>query len=97
VSAAIAGGTNVELVQGTAPGAFDALVWERGVGRTLACGTGAAAVAALAAISGRAAFDEPIVVRLPGGALTLVVERETLAVTLRGPARFVFSGEVAPP
>ena len=33
------------------------MVWERGVGRTLACGTGAAAVAALAALTGRAPYE----------------------------------------
>jgi diaminopimelate epimerase len=97
LSGAIAGGTNVEFVRATGPAAFDVLVWERGVGRTLACGTGAAAVAALACLSGRAPFDAPIAVRLPGGPLELTVRKHDLAVTLRGPARFVFSGEVPAP
>jgi diaminopimelate epimerase len=97
ISRSLAGGTNVELVRENGPGSFEVLVWERGVGRTLACGTGAAAVAALAAIEGRAPYDAPITVRLPGGPLELTVRREDLAVTLRGPARFVFSGEVPDP
>jgi diaminopimelate epimerase len=97
LSKSLAGGTNVEFVRPTGPAAFDVLVWERGVGRTLACGTGAAAVAALAAISGRAPYDAPITLRLPGGPLELTVRREDLAVSLRGPARYVFSGEVPEP
>jgi diaminopimelate epimerase len=97
VSASLPGGSNVEFVRATGPAAFEVLVWERGVGRTLACGTGAAAVAALAALSGRAPFDQPITVRLPGGPLELSVRRSDLVVTLRGPARYVFSGEVPAP
>jgi len=97
VSKSLAGGTNVEFVRAIGPAAFEVLVWERGVGRTLACGTGAAAVAALAALLGRAPYDSPITLRLPGGPLWLSVRREDLAVTLRGPARFVFSGEVPDP
>ncbi len=96
ISAALPGGSNIEFVRAMGPGAFEVLVWERGVGRTLACGTGAAAVAALAALSGRAPFGAPITIKLPGGPLELTV-REDLAVTLRGPARYVFSGEVADP
>ena len=97
VSKSLAGGTNVEFVRATGPRSFEVLVWERGVGRTLACGTGAAAVAALAAITGRAPYDSPVTLTLPGGPLELTVRREDLAVTLRGPARFVFSGEVPEP
>jgi diaminopimelate epimerase len=97
VSQSLPGGSNIEFVRTTGPATFDVLVWERGVGRTLACGTGAAAVAALAALSGRAPFAATITLRLPGGPLELTVRREDLAVTLRGPARYVFSGEVAEP
>jgi len=87
-------GTNVELVLKRAEQALDVLVWERGVGRTLACGTGACAVAVAAARQGRVPFDAEIEVRLPGGPLHITVARETLDVTMRGPARRVFSGEV---
>jgi diaminopimelate epimerase len=97
LSKSLPGGSNVEFVRATGPAAFDVLVWERGVGRTLACGTGAAAVAALACLSGRAPFDAPITLRLPGGPLELTVSKADLAVTLRGPARYVFSGEVPEP
>jgi diaminopimelate epimerase len=88
------GGTNVELVSARPDGGFEVLVWERGVGRTLACGTGAAAVAVAAATSGRAPFGRPMVVELPGGELKLTVAEGSLDVTLEGPARHVFSGQV---
>jgi diaminopimelate epimerase len=88
------GGTNVEVVSARPAGGFSVLVWERGVGRTLACGTGAAAVAVAAATTGRAPFGRPIVVALPGGELSLTVSERSLDVTLEGPARHVFSGQV---
>lgn len=90
------GGTNVEFCR-LAPGSADRIdvtVWERGVGRTLACGTGACAVAAAACDTGRARFGAPVTVALPGGALTITVDGETRAVRMRGPARRVFTGEV---
>ena len=91
------GGTNVELCQMLAPGRILVTVWERGVGRTLACGTGACAVAAAACDTGRAHFGEPVVVTLPGGDLELTVAPDTRAVRMRGPARRVFAGEVVIP
>ncbi|HEY3498511.1 MAG TPA: diaminopimelate epimerase [Polyangiaceae bacterium] len=96
ISAAIPGGTNVEVVTFQGPRSIDLLVWERGVGRTLACGTGAAAVAVAAAMTGRSPYGEPLEVRLPGGALVLTVAEGSLEVTMRGPARHVFSGQVRP-
>jgi diaminopimelate epimerase len=94
VSANFESGTNVELVTTRGDGTLDVIVWERGVGRTLACGTGACAVVVAAARQGRVPFDTEIEVRLPGGALYVSVARETLEVTMRGPAKQVFSGEV---
>jgi diaminopimelate epimerase len=85
----------VEIVTLSGPRSIDVLVWERGVGRTHAGGTGAAAVAVAAVVTGRGPCGEPLEVRLPGGALTLTVAEGSLDVTLRGPARHVFSGQVA--
>ena len=94
VSSQFPTGSNVELVVQRGPRELEVLVWERGVGRTLACGTGACAVAVAAARQGLVPFDAEIQVALPGGPLHISVARETLDVTMRGPARRVFSGEV---
>lgn len=95
VSGGIEGGSNVEFVSESGPTSFDVIVWERGVGRTLACGTGAAATAVALACAGRAPFGQPLQIRLPGGPLEVSVTEGTLEVSLRGPARRVFSGELA--
>lgn len=84
-------GTNVEFCTAGERG-IDVVVWERGVGLTLACGTGACATAAVACAKGLAAYDQPIEVRLPGGPLLLVIHGQSRRATMRGPARRVFSG-----
>ncbi|MBV8950231.1 MAG: diaminopimelate epimerase [Actinobacteria bacterium] len=63
--------TNVEFVAPTAgkPDAIDMRVWERGVGETLSCGTGACAAAAVA--NRRGLVGERAVVHVPGGDLTV--------------------------
>jgi diaminopimelate epimerase len=94
VSASISGGANVEFTEQIAPTHLKVVVWERGVGRTLACGTGAGAVAAAAALAGRSPYERPITVELPGGALEISVRERDLDVQLCGPARRVFRGEV---
>ncbi|HVJ19092.1 MAG TPA: diaminopimelate epimerase [Polyangiaceae bacterium] len=94
LSSSILGGSNVETVMPRKDGAFDVIVWERGVGRTLACGTGAAAVAVALALSGRTTFGRKVQLHLPGGPLELDVAEGSLVVSLRGPARRVFSGQV---
>jgi len=83
-------GTNVEFafVQGDG---IDLVVWERGVGITMACGTGACAAAAVACEKGLAAPGKPVTVRLPGGRLEVTVGDDG-RTTMRGPARRVFSG-----
>lgn len=95
LSASVPGGTNVELAVATGADRFDLVVWERGVGRTLACGTGAAATAVAATVSGRATRGATLQIRLPGGGLELSVDPTTLEVLMRGPARRVFSGETS--
>ena len=94
VSGQIPGGSNVEFVRDLGPRAFEVVVWERGVGRTLACGTGAGATAAALALAGRAPFGEPLEIRLPGGPLQVTVAPGTLELQLRGPAVHVFAGRV---
>ncbi len=91
--AAFPDGTNFEVARVVGPREIEVVVWERGVGPTLACGTGACAVAVEACRSGRAPFDAAITVRLPGGALQITVS-PSLDVSMRGPARRVFRGEL---
>jgi diaminopimelate epimerase len=92
VHPAFPGGTNVEFAH-LRSGEIDLIVWERGVGITLACGTGACAAAAVACAKGFVSYAVPVVVRLPGGALRVSVEKGG-HTTMRGPARHVFSGAV---
>ncbi|MGD0837017.1 MAG: diaminopimelate epimerase [Polyangia bacterium] len=84
------GSTEIELV-----------VWERGCGITLACGTGACATVVAACLEDRAPTDREVPVRLPGGTLFIAVkaatsrgERSLGTVTMRGPARRVFDAEI---
>ena len=86
-------GANIELVQSLGPQRFAAAVWERGAGLTLACGTGACAVAAAAIARGEARADLPITVDLPGGRLTLL-QGDGGAILMRGPAELVYLGEL---
>jgi diaminopimelate epimerase len=90
-NAAFPSGTNVEFAHGAEGGGIDLVVWERGAGLTLACGTGACATAAVACSRGLAAHGKPVTVRLPGGPLEITVDAAGRA-TMRGPARHVFSG-----
>ena len=80
------GGANVEFVwPGPAPGELTLRVWERGVGETLACGTGACAVAAAAHAHGEA--GSRVRVHNPGGPLD--VELEPGGILLAGPTQTV--------
>ncbi|MBU1672125.1 MAG: diaminopimelate epimerase [Actinobacteria bacterium] len=82
--------TNVEFVTVEPPGLLHARVWERGVGETMACGTGACAALVSANLLGTAA--KRATVCLPGG--DLLVEWRDEGVFLTGPARFVFEGRI---
>lgn len=75
--------TNVDVVSVVDPHRLRLRVWERGVGETAACGTGACAAAVAGVLDGR--VTSPVLVELPGGTLEVVVD-EDLAVTLIGPA-----------
>jgi diaminopimelate epimerase len=83
--------TNVELSRIDTDGTIDVRVWERGVGETLSCGTGACAVAVAANETGIA--GPSAAVRFRGGSLT--VERaEDGQVLLASPLTHVFDGSV---
>ncbi len=67
-------------------------VWERGSGETLACGTGACAVAVASMVNGLT--DDSVTVRLLGGDLKIEWDREKNVVYMTGPASVVFDGEL---
>lgn len=88
VAAVRVGGMNVD---GTRRGGLDLRVWERGVGLTRACGTGACATA-VAAIRYRG-MTSPVGVQMPGGLLEIAwTPGEQIRMT--GPATHVFTGEI---
>jgi diaminopimelate epimerase len=82
---------NVHFVQVHSPGEVTMRTWERGSGVTLACGTGACAVAVAGVLTGRSA--RKIVAHLPGGDLELNWSEADDHVYMTGPAVEVFSGE----
>ncbi|WP_086934113.1 diaminopimelate epimerase [Agarilytica rhodophyticola] len=67
-------------------------VFERGVGETLACGTGACA--AMVAGRLRQLLDHTTDIHLPGGTLTLTWEGQGKPVMMTGPAVSVFQGQI---
>ena len=81
--------TNVEFVQVLSRSEVRQRTWERGVGETQACGTGACAVVVAGVLSGRT--DRAVTVHLVGGDLD-VTWREDDHVLLSGPAVEVFDG-----
>ena len=93
VSARIPGGSNVEIAEVVGPNRIVVDVWERGVGRTLACGTGAAATAFAALSEGLADRKEALEVTLPGGTLRVTVGPDD-EVALTGPAQHVYTAQL---
>lgn len=87
--------TNAEFARKRSDGSFELVVWERGCGITRACGTGACATAVAATRLGLAETDRFLLLDLPGGRLEVKVAGDGTQVYLRGPAAFVYSGEVA--
>ena len=83
-------GMNVHLLARSDQG-LDMCSWERGTGPTLACGSGAVAVFAVAKRLGLVGTRAQV--RMPGGSV-LVSENEDGALVMRGPAREVFRGQI---
>jgi diaminopimelate epimerase len=83
-------GTNVQLARVSEDGKVDALVWERGAGETLASGSSACAVAAVAVRRGLVS-GPAVEVRMPGGSLQVTV-RDDWRIHLRGPVEGICRG-----
>jgi diaminopimelate epimerase len=84
--------TNVEFVRADGPNEITMRVWERGVGETMACGTGACAAAVAAVRLG--GLSSPVTVHLAGGDLVIDVD-DDLEVTMTGPAEAIYEGELS--
>jgi len=82
---------NVGFMQVTGPHAIALRVWERGVGETLACGTGACAAAVAALRQQRVA--SPVDVQMRGGVVSIAWQPGQ-SVQMTGPATTVFEGEI---
>jgi diaminopimelate epimerase len=66
-------------------------VWERGSGETYACGTGSCATVVAAILNGHCDYNVPITVKLIGGELTIVCDKD-LRVYMTGRATKVYDG-----
>ena len=84
--------TNVEFAQVLDPGRIRMRVWERGVGVTLACGTGACATA-VAAIR-RGLTGRKVELLLDGGSLVIEWRQENNHVLMTGPTAMPFRGRL---
>ena len=85
---------NTEFVRVIDRHTVEMRVWERGSGETLACGTGACAVAVASILNG---LTEPeVTVKLLGGDLKIRWDQDANKVYMTGPAQVVFDGENNP-
>ena len=84
--------TNVEFIEIIDENTIKMRVWERGAGETLACGTGACAVAVACNLNGFT--NDNVTVKLLGGDLQIEWNKEDNHVYMTGPAVTVFEGEL---
>lgn len=83
---------NIGFMQVLARNEVNLRVFERGVGETIACGTGACA--AVVAGKLRGLLDMPVTVHLPGGDLEIEWQGEGHPVIMTGPATTVYEGQI---
>ena len=82
---------NTEFVRILDRNTVEMRVWERGSGETLACGTGACAVAVACILNGLT--EDDVTVKLLGGDLQIKWDLEKDTVYMTEPAEVVFDGE----
>ncbi|MBL4817626.1 MAG: diaminopimelate epimerase [Deltaproteobacteria bacterium] len=87
---------NTEFVKIQSPREIEVRVFERGVGETLACGTGACAATAWLVHENQLPANEEITVHLKGGSLYVIARQmsDGLHIQMKGPAKYIFEGEV---
>lgn len=83
---------NTEFVRVIDRNTVEMRVWERGSGETLACGTGACAVAVACILNGYT--EEHVTVKLLGGDLKIFWDRKENLIYMTGPAEVVYDGEI---
>ena len=83
---------NTEFVRVIDRNTVEMRVWERGSGETLACGTGACAVAVASILNGHT--ENKVTVKLLGGDLFIEWDRKANRVYMTGPAEVSFDGEI---
>lgn len=84
--------TNTEFVEIISRNEVKMRVWERGAGETMACGTGACAVAVASVLNGFT--DRDVRVKLRGGDLQIKWDDDDNHVYMTGPATTVYEGDV---
>lgn len=84
--------TNTEFVEILSRQHVRMVVWERGAGRTLACGTGACATVVAGVLEGKT--DRKCQVDLPGGPLHIEWREADNKIYMTGPAELAFAGSV---
>jgi diaminopimelate epimerase len=85
-------GVNVSFMQVVDANNIRLRVFERGVGETLACGTGACAAVVDGILCGE--LQDPVTVALPGGKLSISWAGEDRPVIMTGPTAVVFEGTI---
>ncbi len=85
--------TNVHFMQVENKSLIKVLVWERGAGPTLACGTGACACLVTANIIGLS--NSKATIKLPGGELLIEWKKENNSIIMNGPAEFIYKATLA--
>lgn len=85
--------TNVQLAVPTGPKEIAILIWERGAGETQASGSSSCAAASAAVRLGL--VKSPVMVKMPGGILTIEVS-EDFSLTMKGPVAEVARGTLSP-
>ena len=83
---------NVEFVKVLDKNTVRVRVWERGIGETLACGTGACAAVVAAVKNGYCNKNEEITVKLLGGDLKITYTDDTIMMT--GDAKTIYTGQI---
>ena len=85
-------GVNVEFVQFSSPSSVRVRVWERGVGETQACGSGACAVLVAGVLQGK--LHRQAKIEMPGGTLAIDWDPEN-GLIMQGEAKLIFTGKIS--